>query len=601
MMRYWLLIIFSAILYALPFTLINSCWWIIAFFLIPLFYLAFKQQLTFFKSLCWGFLAITLHNIGEFYSSLVQIESSIFLGILIITVTNLYFAFHAAVIFTLASWISRLCTTQVPALNRLIQLIVWSCAFTLFFIFMSSYCFWIFIRPEGNPVTHPLVPLALHPALLMLVPLLGKQIVVFLLIIWQGILTLMIVQPCVSLAIIWSIITSTWLASTFFAQQEIPPTWLSRIGYLPRSIEQKLSVSYSARMLRCYITSILNADPEIDIILVPEDGFQSSNLNLPQVCTQFDLQNITSNHIQLIIGAYRKEKEFSYNTLYWISDGHLLRYFDKTHTMILTEKTPPIFGFNLFKKLDQGKIPLSTGTNARPIFDLDLDIKLIPYICSEFYLHDEPDDNFTNETILAICSEKWIQLSCIKDRLFLLARLQALAWQRNILYITYHFGVFITKHGNIFVLKDFSKELALCDDNIKIERESRDEYENISTKKYDQLSSYDAFALPKINMELHASLLMPSPETCAGISFCPTTPLTHHHDEIKVLISHEKKNTHEKLIHAYLALNDIQIFYIDSLTLDVSTNHLIANIFPRGTVALTDPTSNRAIIVSRYR
>ncbi len=589
----WVLIILSAVLYAASFLFTNYFWWTSCFFLVPLFYEAFHHRLGFAKGLLWGLLIVWLHSCGILYS-LMLMQDNALVTVIFYSFITFYSGLHAAVLW----WIAKKCCVylqlQFPHWHTLLQLLMWSLALWFFFLWFTLAMFWPFLRLEGFYLASPLLPLAYHAKLLAAMHLVGSSGMLFMLILWQGLLTLILTRTSIKIMVLWLLLTTAWLGMTFFEQHsQPPPTWLSRIGYIPRSITRDVCLSRAAQILSRYIRQVLAQEAAIDIIVIPEDGFQTTHLAHDHVRSLI-LSNMSDRPVQLLIGAYRSCGLEQFNTLYWLQPNNMISYFDKRHTMLFTEHVPSIFGFPLLASLDAGKAPLSQAHNPRPLLQLTPDVHITPYICSELFFNHQPDDKHADAIIFALCSDKWAHGAYIKNLMYLFAQLRAIEWQRDILYVAYSRAAYFNKSGQAYPLKDFSNTLQEVDNDVLDTSHCSDP---VTLAAVEQLETPD---LGTIFNEHSLSLLLDEQKQYSGVSFSINHPLAQKDDVIKIVLKQEKKSDKTRLLHAYLAHN-FDIYYLDSMMLENSISHLAITIESTGLVRVEHPKSKQAIIASRYR
>ena len=82
--------------------------------------------------------------------------------------------------------------------------------------------------------------------------------------------------------------------------------------------------------------------------------------------------------------------------------------------------------------------PVTASTNERRSFPIFENVHLVPYICSELFFNDKPDDTLSDVTVVALCNDNWAKVSYVRRLMFLAARFKALDWQRDILFIGYY-------------------------------------------------------------------------------------------------------------------------------------------------------------------
>jgi hypothetical protein len=70
----------------------------------------------------------------------------------------------------------------------------------------------------------------------------------------------------------------------------------------------------------------------------------------------------------------------------------------------------------------------------------------IPYICSELFFNELPDDCCKNDPIIAVINDLLFP-TYMQKLLVLLARFKAIQWQRDIVYVSYTQSLFIDQWG----------------------------------------------------------------------------------------------------------------------------------------------------------
>jgi hypothetical protein len=87
---------------------------------------------------------------------------------------------------------------------------------------------------------------------------------------------------------------------------------------------------------------------------------------------------------------------------------------------------------NLFFKTMPEIVP---SLNERPLMQIG-DTHVIPYICSELFVNRLPDDDYPNFLIVALINDRWAP-PYLQELIYLGAVIQAHAWQREIVYVSY--------------------------------------------------------------------------------------------------------------------------------------------------------------------
>jgi hypothetical protein len=598
----WITVVASACLFVLPFLATPYGAWLSCFSLVPLFYEAFHDRLTFSKGFVWGSAIIFLHSGALLHAVFLMSSASILVKSSIAGALIGYAGLHVAMLWWLSNKLCHYCMRYLPGYHVSICFIVWTISFWLFFLWLGSCFFWIFIRCEGYALISPIVPLVQYAQVLKLVGIFGYRGLLALLLCWQAGIGLILTHSAFVIAICFSgILLTTMLIINALSctSHRPPPDWLSRVAHLPRSIAQDVCCSYAAKTMLRYLDALLACDPDIDIIVIPEDGFQTTRLLSTSMSSQC-IPTYDRRPIHVFLGAYRAQKKQQYNTLYWFYNGHLISSFDKRHTMIFTEKTPSVLGLPVLDHIDRDTISFAPGDNKRPIFEIAPDIMATPYLCSELFFNDTPDDQHGEVTVFAFCSDKWACARYIKDLMYLLVRLRAAQWQRDIVYISYQHGVYVTKEGEVYLLKDFSHPLQKVDDLVTQQQAEREKTIQRNAKTYSALEQYSVKNLGNIIGSCCMSLLLPEQAPYNGFSFFLTNSYKDEESVIKIMVNREKLSEQENMFHAYL-LSDFEIYYLDTITTPTTIQSLSVTVEPDGTVYLGDLTTHQSIIASRYR
>lgn len=575
-------------------------WWFIGFFLVPLFYLAIRLQLTWLHGLCWGILFTILAGGGEIYCVLYPLAihplAKIIMGISFI----IYIGLHSAVLFGIGQFIFLYRKKYTPVAHPLFICTVWTTIFWLFFVWMSGYSLWIFIRCEGpSYFTNPITALIQYPPLLQGITWFGKYGLLGLLIAWQGLLTLVLLIPHLRYITLWIGLSALWLFFVLQARTVSAPAWIARIAHIPRSLTQELSHTHTAKLIRTYLETIAQHDPEIDIFIIPEDGIQScqfcSNPALCKTCMPCALDK--QQHF--IFGAYRKNKNQEFNTLYYLANGELKQYYDKQHTMIFTEEIPALFGTNIFKNYIQA-CSFSHGHRSRNPLEISPNLAFIPYICSEIFFLDQPDDAHPELPILALCSDKWAFFTYSKERALRVAQLKALEWQRDVLFISYHVAGLLTKTGQYFLLKDFSSILKHADKHNRQMNLTHNALRNLDFKTYTSINNYNAYAIGHVTDSHQFSLLLNNLHPYFGFSFSFQNHINNIPEYVRIVVKQTLEQA-DKKIHVYMTTGPDEIYYIDTMKVPANTKHLTITISSGGVVIFDDPLHEQTIIMSKYR
>jgi hypothetical protein len=121
--------------------------------------------------------------------------------------------------------------------------------------------------------------------------------------------------------------------------------------------------------------------------------------------------------------------------------------------MFLTERIPFWLQKTFVEKIFFSQSPIIVqSTNKRPLLEINDEIKLVPYICSELFFNHQPDDTFEKYPILAIANDRNF-LPYIADLMVNHAQRIAITWNRPIIYVSFLHHVYIDTTGALFPLK----------------------------------------------------------------------------------------------------------------------------------------------------
>ncbi len=451
-LRHWLLFILSAFLFGAPLLWSTYTWPLVFLFAIPLLYVAVYNNLSFGYGFLWGIIAFGTHTSGVFLGldnmargSVAERFAPVLLIISYISLfTLIWFAINKKIIdyFALHSVLEKLT--------------VWVITYWLFILFMEHYSLAIFSRYEGYFLFNPVFVLAEKPQLLTLLPYIGKSMLLLLILCLSGSIVYAYITRSIQSFIVLLMFTIPWILSLTIA---IPtteaPLWLSKIAPLPVIIPDMINLNKQALATQELLKSAAERYPEAQLIITPESSMQCSHLSTtPALCGIWSEKEL-GRPLHIIIGAFRWDGPDYRNTLHWINNGNLEKIFDKRHAMLLTEQIPPAFKLKVLEHLFFTTFPgVTPATAPRPLFNVFPGVSFIPYICSELFFNDQPDDNYEKgSTILANTNDSWCMNTNIAALMHLAARFRAIQWQRNILYISFLYATYFDTYGNQFNVK----------------------------------------------------------------------------------------------------------------------------------------------------
>lgn len=441
----WLLVVFSAILYTLPFLWSDILWWLIFIFPVPLLYLTRTQNLSFIHGYVWGCIVFVLHLSGGIYIVAQLAHESWLIGVLLGVVMILYQALFPAIIFLCTTVIIRFFAVQSPML----RLCMWFVTLVFFIFWTDRYCLWVFGIKEGYPLMHPLLPLVQEPSLLILLPIIGKSMltILFLLVPVSGVLLLWYQNYIAALFFVCAIIP--WLLSYCLSTiQTKQPDWWYRVKSLPCMAYATVdNPVVTIKIVAYQLKKIIEKYPHTTVIVMPESAFNITDFENRPALLELWNEYYLGKAVHLIFGTCRWKEGCYYNSLYWVHNGVLQECFDKKHAMLITERLSEWMNNGLIQQIYfKDGISITRSQNDRIKLPIE-GIIFVPYICSELFFNELPDDNYGHVSIVAIVNDMLFLDSYIQQLLLLLARLRAIQWQRNIVYVSYGRSLCINTHG----------------------------------------------------------------------------------------------------------------------------------------------------------
>ncbi len=245
-----------------------------------------------------------------------------------------------------------------------------------------------------------------------------------------------------------------WIISVAYApEKKEPPIWVSQVAALPQMYETTGDMTPMAQALQKDIKTRLSNNPDVDMVILPESAFNNVNFETAHELGEYWNKEALGKPIHMLFGAFKWEGDNYRNTVYWLYNGKIKASFNKRHAMALTEEIKGWYNVGLLRNLFHKESAfVKASDNPRVPFIIN-DVALIPYICSELFFNDQPDDEYPHATIAALCNDRWSSSPYIRHLMFLAARFKAIEWQRPILYVAYHYNGYINTDGTITPLK----------------------------------------------------------------------------------------------------------------------------------------------------
>lgn len=442
----WFLLILSAILYPLPLIFSEYLWWLAFLFPIPFFYVAIQEDLGFKEGVVWGTVAIVTHLVGVLIGIDGYTSSDDGLARLLPVLMLLVYIFiFYGPVFWLTTWIKKTLKLTTPfAIILLWVIVLWCIIF-----FLDRMCLWPFDRFEGYFAFHPILALARHPQLLLLAPIIGKNMLALLLYLVPASITLFIVEPTRRHALLIAAALTPWCISLLMARHVEKPNWLDTIAVLPATFPRMIDSVEQAGIAQHYLKKTAQQYPQAEIIILPESAFNCDHLSTePILCNMWSKAHL-GKPLHILLGAFRWEQEKFRNSLHWIYDGALRGIFDKRHAMVLLERVPSSFDFPILHQLFFKEFhEVTPSLIPRPRFEITERFSCTPYICSELFFNEYPDDTYPTTPILAVTNDLWCINTYVTELMYLDARLKAIQWQRDILYVSFKYASYLDRYGN---------------------------------------------------------------------------------------------------------------------------------------------------------
>jgi len=297
----------------------------------------------------------------------------------------------------------------------------------------------------------PLLPLAHNPRFLSFLPILGKSLLTFLLFLPSASIAFFLTRRKLLpfLAIIISCLP--WVIDWHTAlQTKSPPSWLHKITCLQKIYPQIPNLSTMALAVAHDIKAKIKNRPDVELVILPESAFYSTHLfSSPELASLWNQHHLL-RPLHIVVGSFRLDNNNHYcNSLYWIHNGILKICFDKKHTMFFTERIPSLFDFSFIRSLFfKKRPPITSSKNPRPYLHILKETAFVPYICSELFFNEYPENSYVKTPILSINNDNWIWMPYVKKLMYLTAKFKALQWKRDIIYISYSRAVFLGSDGN---------------------------------------------------------------------------------------------------------------------------------------------------------
>jgi hypothetical protein len=475
-----LLIALSAALYSVPF-IYAIAWPLLFFCLAPLFYVIADRYYTkqpmpsFGAGYLWGGIATIFHLSSVFYS-MTHSGPSNTLAMLLRALPLVPIMAYATLYAALWFWIVALSNKYIPAKNIVDLLIRWIVATALYFYIVSNCYMFVFGRIEGYSLLNPLLPLATKSFLIYPLMHCGEFVGLIALVTLNASIGMMLYYilhkkygACILPAAIVSTIIILWTASALSIQKQIPDnskqaqSLLGEIVHCPSFFRQRTNNTLDVvENISTLLKAAAAKYPQAHTFITQEAATRVSSFPYTKVLSEPFNQDFIGRPIQLLLGAFRWDRELYHNSLYCFYNGAITNCHDKRHAMAFEERMPWIINWPVLKDAFFGTFtPINPCKLPRKPFVLNNGVTILPYICSELFFNSHPDEEpdilKQKLPILAACNDSWSKLPYTHELMALHVKYKAIYWQRIIIYDAFNKGLLITPDGTIYQLARYSR------------------------------------------------------------------------------------------------------------------------------------------------
>lgn len=444
-MKRWVILASSALVYGLALIMSPALWWCSFICFVPLFLLGARHPLTFKEGFFYSGLLWALGGIGILQTLFILGTGPLWVRIIPSIAIVLIQAFFGGLWFFLTStFLSRaLISSPYQRLG------IWVLTTGLYFYWVIHLSLSMFDYWEGYFLLYPLLPLAEYPALLSWMPVTGKGILMWFLLLSNAAFTLPMLTNNSLIRFLCPLIGIVpWVLQIAFAQPpQTPPDWVHKVAVIQKKFFPVPQPMESIEKIKDTIKDLITAYADLELFILPESSLTRLNLDTArELATYWDTQSI-GKPVTILLGAFKWEHEVYRNTVYWISEGQIQGSFNKRHTMAVTESVG-WYNMSFLRTLFHGRGPIvEPSSNPRVPFPLLPEMSFVPYVCSELFFNNQPDDQYPQTVIAELSNDFWAKSAYIRHLMYLAARFKAIEWQRPILYASYYYKGFIDTDG----------------------------------------------------------------------------------------------------------------------------------------------------------
>jgi len=459
----YILISLSAVLFSTAFIFPTYFSWLVFIFLIPLFYVTLKENLSFKHGFFWGTLFFSIHGYGFLRVIIDQGQGS--MRFLAVPLLVFYCAMWSGLWFLLANFrpfkfaslpsgrTERKSTPDVPEgseakPNELegCRGTVWILTTYTYFLFSYYALFFIFGQEQGYSFGLPLLPLAAQPQWLHWLPALKHQGLLLLLIFFQMLVVVGFLKDrryWVAAVICFLPFAHGWFVSK---PGKPKPDFLKNIAFVPTPEKNMNHQLDAAQEITYALQEAAGERSDANLFIMSENSYPFIlDKDIEQMW-----KDVLPEGTSLLIGAHRKRDSKLFNSLFLLGERPIIKCYDKSSCFFITER--PCWAFNtLFLKNKKG---FSSNTNKRKPLGIPNVCSFSPYICSDLFFATEahcPDQ--TDTPLLVAVNDRVLSATSYLQYLALLfAVFKSIEWQRDTLYVGYSGAAWITQCESPFDL-----------------------------------------------------------------------------------------------------------------------------------------------------
>ncbi len=377
-------------------------YWMIFFFLMPIFYC--RKYIGFFEGLLWGFIVVLPQGIA-FCGALKSMMNSSILAIIFSGFAMALYAFYAGCSFACASLLVNICP------EPLWRIACWIFVLSLFIFFIDEYLFFWFSQPCGYGLVHPLLALVDTPILYAL-KFLPKHVMVALLVGLQALIVYLVFYKKLrtgGVSIIATLVGICWFgaAAVFSDHAHAKICWL-------QAPTNKSSIFDCAQEISELLQKAQLQFPDGALFAMPEGAFPFPLNEVPFVARWW----LQSKKYTLLIGAHRQEGSRLFNSVYQLNGGRIVAWYDKRCLVPCAEYCPLLIQCVPWCQKKCGNFMAGVRTTMFRIGDELFE----PCICAELFFNANPKGS---KALLFFMNDQWFNVGYFKELLYRFIKFKA--------------------------------------------------------------------------------------------------------------------------------------------------------------------------------